>query len=120
MTSPRPRSTTPTQHPRKCAVDGCERAVKARGFCRRCYWQHWKRGQIQVERPTVKWAASLADDLDWAVVDRLVSGECVPYTSHERREAVRRLIAAGVPKREAARLLRIDDRQVYRDLGISA
>lgn len=68
-------------------------------------------------RYRVTWAAAVADDIDEAVVQRLMDGDPpASFTSYERREAVRRLVAVGFPKREVARILRIHDRQVYRDL----
>jgi hypothetical protein len=69
------------------------------------------------ERPVVRWARPLANDIDTVIVDRLVAGQPVAsYTTYERREAVRRLAATGIPRKVIARRLSLDSRQVYRDL----
>jgi len=97
-----------------CTIDGCERPVKARGWCRAHYAAQWRRG-LDCWRYT-RHAVALKHDRDPVVIDRLVSGEQVPFTSWERREAVRRLVGGGMSKRGAARYLGIASRQVYRDL----
>lgn len=56
-------------------------------------------------------------DVDEMVVDRLLAGIPTNYTSWERREAVRRLLASGVTQRGIAYRLRIDKRQVWRDVS---
>lgn len=62
-------------------------------------------------------AAHLADDIDDIAVEQLIAGAHPQgYTSWERREAVRRLHATGMPQLHIARRIGIAPRQVTRDL----
>lgn len=99
---------------RVCDVEGCDRRHKARSMCMRHYQSHWFHS-----RPIAHtgWSRRLADDVDEAVVLRLMDGgRPASFTSFERREAVRRLVARGVPKVRVADQIGMHKRQVYRDL----
>ncbi len=81
-------------------------------------------GLKQITRRTAK-AIERADRrlfYDWVVVQRLINGE--PLTAEpsnaDRRQAVRRLDAAGMPRHRICKHLGIPPRQVYRDLGLAA
>lgn len=100
----------------RCAVDECERQVKARGLCSRCYGRRYRDGEFTDLKPKVNYRAALADDIDDEVVRRLTEGQKVAYTSFERREAVRRLDLQGVSRNAIARLIGVNPRQIYFDL----
>lgn len=72
----------------------------------------------RTNRTVHSWAAAIANDIDDITVDRLISGKPpATYTAFERREAVRRLrIDHHLTQPQIARRLRIDRRQVVRDL----
>jgi hypothetical protein len=57
------------------------------------------------------------DDIDEIAVERACAGESVRLSRPERLAAVRRLRTAGRGYEEIARRLRVDVRQVHRDLG---
>ncbi len=58
----------------RCKVDGCEGAVKARGWCQRHYWYAWRHGTP--EKPT-------PEELFWSHVDRSAGpGGCWPWTGY--------------------------------------
>lgn len=62
------------------------------------------------------WKRCYRNDIDDIVVDRLVAGEHVNGTRYERMEAVRRLHRQGMNIAAIARHLKMQSRQVYRDL----
>lgn len=105
---------------RRCEIEGCDGRHFAKLMCRTHYDRKRKRDGLPANYApkTTPRRRCLADDVDEAVVERLMSGEPAPYTSFERREAVRRLVARNVPKKEIARLLGVHNRQVWRDLAI--
>lgn len=67
--------------PEHCHIDGCERAVSARGLCKRHYerWRLW--GDPYWADPTGPAAPPLADRF-WAKVD--TSGDCWIWTASVR------------------------------------
>lgn len=88
-------------------------------MCRRHYDLWWKRQHYKPRHPH-SWSLTVAE-VDEMAVERLVAGDRPEqFTSFERREAVRQLHQLGVSKKEIARRLGVHDRQVYRDLSVSA
>lgn len=101
---------------RRCEVEGCARKHCAHGLCKRHYMQAYNRSNYRPS-PRHPYAASLADEMDEAVVERLIEGDhSVSYTSFERREAVRLLRCRGRSYPQIAATTGITERQVHRDL----
>lgn len=88
----------------------CDAPAVTTGRCRSCYTGY----RYVQQHPDAKHARYL--DVDEVVIERLVLGERVECNILERRAAVHRLNAAGMPRAAIARHLGIHARQVYRDL----
>lgn len=102
-----------------CEWNGCDSTARIKGLCGRHYNRQWAALNVVTDR--ARWSSVFAD-VDEIVVERLVAGDLsVTFTSYERREAVRRLVAAGMPKNQIGRHLGMKSaRQVYRDLRVAS
>lgn len=97
---------------RTCRIDGCPRPADHHRMC----GSHRGLAEYKPRTSRPRSAIALADEIDFVVVDRLVDGQIVPYTSWERREAVTRLRRCGHTMQAIADKIGIDKTQVYRDL----
>lgn len=104
---------------RRCEVDGCDQPLHARKKCRHHYMKAWYRGELPlIQHRVIPWGGSYRDEMDEAVVERLVAGDAVPFMRWERIEAVKILRRRGLSYRGIAMHLRIPERQVHRDLTV--
>lgn len=64
-----------------CSVDGCERDVKARGYCRGHYLRVWRGGDPRASERLRPWTPENADESFWARVDTSAGPDaCWPWT----------------------------------------
>ena len=101
-----------------CAEPDCGNRAWARGYCVRHYGRRYAAGLAMCEGVNVPYSVRLyANDIDGAVVERLMAGGYNGwYTAFERREAVRRLRSAGLSLSLIAARVGVSPRQVCRDL----
>jgi transcriptional regulator with XRE-family HTH domain len=105
---------TPSANPRaRCSINAAER----NGWLPPLWWDDDTIDDADWQPPTAERTRPSRDELDEVKVDRACAGLPVhDLTRAERLEAVRRMRALTLSTRDIAARLRVDDRQVHRDL----